>query len=49
MSSQAHLKLQIRELLAHLRVKHLDEFGSYEDGEPLFATAESLLEFREGL
>ena len=42
-------KMQIRELLAHLRVKHLEEFGSYEDGEPLFATAESLLEFREGL
>ena len=42
-------KLQISELLAHLRVKHLEEFGSYEKGEPMFTTAESVLEFREGL
>ena len=42
-------KLQISELLAHLRVKHLEKFGSYEEGEPMFTTAESVLEFREGL
>lgn len=41
-------KLQIRELLAHLRIKHLEEFGSYEEGEPMFTTAKSTLEYREG-
>lgn len=41
-------KLQIREMLAHLRVKHFEEFGSYKDGEPLFTTAEGILEYREG-
>ncbi|MBO4564340.1 MAG: restriction endonuclease [Bacteroidaceae bacterium] len=41
-------KLQIREMLAHLRVKHLEEFGSYEEGEPLFSTAEEVLKYREG-
>lgn len=41
-------KLQIRELLAHLRIKHLEEFGSYEEGEPMFTTAKSILEYREG-
>ena len=41
-------KLQIRELLVHLRVKHLEEFGSYEEGEPMFTTAEIALEYREG-
>ena len=42
-------KLQVRELLAHQRVKHLEEFGSYEEGEPMFTTAEKLLEYRSGL
>lgn len=42
-------KLQIREMLEHLRVKHLEKFGSYEEGEPMFTTAEKVLEFREGL
>lgn len=41
-------KLQIRELLAHLRIKHLEEFGSYEEGESMFTTAEKLIKFREG-
>ena len=41
-------KLKIREMLAHLRVKHLEEFGSYEEGEPMFTMAEDVLEFREG-
>ena len=41
-------KLQIRELLAHLRIKHLEEFGSYEEGEPMFTTAKSILEYRKG-
>ena len=41
-------KLQVRELLTHLRVKHLEEFDSYEEGEPMFTTAESVLEYREG-
>ena len=42
-------KLQVRELLEHLRVKHLEEFGSYEEGEPMFTTAEKVLEYRGGL
>lgn len=41
-------KMQIRELLAYLRVKHLEEFGSYEEGEPMFTTAKNVLEYREG-
>ena len=41
-------KLKIRELLAHLRVKHLEEQGSYEEGEPMFTTAKDVLEYREG-
>lgn len=41
-------KLQIRELLAHLRVKHFEEFKSRVEGEPMFATAEEVLEYREG-
>ena len=41
-------KFQIRELLVHLRVKHLEEFGSYKEGEPMFTTAEKTLEYREG-
>lgn len=41
-------KLHICELIAHLRVKHLEEFGSYEEGEPMFTTAENVLDYREG-
>ena len=42
-------KLKIRELLAHLRVKHLEEEQvSYEKGEPMFTTAEDVLKYREG-
>ncbi|MBR3022584.1 MAG: restriction endonuclease [Bacteroidaceae bacterium] len=41
-------KLRIRELLAFLRKKHLEEFGSYVEGEPLFVNAEKVLEYREG-
>ena len=40
-------KLNIRELLAHLRVKHLEEFGTLEEGEPMFTTAEEVLKFRD--
>ena len=40
-------KLQIRDLMAHLRVKHLEEFGAIEEGEPLFTTAEEVLKFRD--
>lgn len=32
-----------------LKSKHLDKFGSYAPGEPLFATAEEVLGYREGL
>lgn len=42
-------RLKIRELLAHLRVKHLEEEQvSYEKGEPMFTTAEDVLKYREG-
>lgn len=40
-------KIQIRELLTYLRVKHLEEFGSFEDGEPMFTTAEEVLKYRD--
>lgn len=32
-----------------LKGKHLGMFGSYTPGEPLFATAEEVLWYREGL
>ena len=32
-----------------LKGKHLGMFGSYTPGEPLFATAEEVLGYREGL
>ena len=32
-----------------LKVSHLEEFGSYTEHEPLFTTADKLLEYREGL
>ena len=41
-------KLRMRELLAYLREKHAEEFGSYVEGEPMFTTAEKVLEYREG-
>ena len=37
-----------RQLMA-LKGKHLGMFGSYTPGEPLFATAEEVLGYREGL
>lgn len=40
-------KLRMRELLEHLRVKHLERFGGYVKGEPLFAKAEEVMSFRE--
>lgn len=42
-------KLRIADLLATLRQKHLEEFGSYTHGEPLFITAKELIGFRESL
>ena len=42
-------KLQIRKLLADLRLKHNEEFGSFIDGEPMFTTAEKVLEYRKEL
>ena len=41
-------KLDIKALLESLRVKHLGAYDSYTPGEPLFATAEEVLRFREG-
>lgn len=41
-------KLQIRELIAHLRVKHFEEFHSCGKGEPMFTVAEEVLKYREG-
>ena len=41
-------KIQIRNLLEHLRVKQLYQSGNYVVGEPLFTTAEELLKYREG-
>lgn len=41
-------KLDIKGLIEALKSKHLDKFGSYTPGEPLFATAEEVLEYREG-
>ena len=41
-------RLRIAELLRDLKVEHLDEFGFYEEGEPMFTTAEKLLGYREG-
>lgn len=41
-------RLRIADLLRNLKVEHLEEFGSYEEGEPMFTTAEKLMEFREG-
>lgn len=42
-------RLDIKGLLKALKGKHLGMFGSYTPGEPLFATAEEVLGYREGL
>lgn len=42
-------KLRFADLLKDLRADHLKEFNIYYSGEPLFTTAENLLEYREGL
>ena len=42
-------RLDIKGLLMALKGKHLGMFGSYTPGEPLFATAEEVLGYREGL
>lgn len=41
-------KLDIKALLEALKVKHLGAYKSYTPGEPLFATAEEVLAYREG-
>ena len=41
-------KIRIVDLLRDLKVAHRDEFGSYVECEPMFTTAERLLEYREG-
>ena len=41
-------RLRIADLLRNLKVEHLDEYGSYEEGEPMFTTPEKLMEYREG-
>lgn len=42
-------RLDIKGLLMALKGKHLGKIGSYTPGEPLFATAEEVLGYREGL
>lgn len=39
-------RLKITELLRNLKVKHLEQFGSYTEGEPMFTTAEVVLKYR---
>ena len=39
-------QIDIRKLLADLKVLHLKEFNSYVHGEPMFTTAEVLKEYR---
>lgn len=39
-------KLKIVELLNELKVRHLEKFGSYVEGEPMFTTADVVMEFR---
>ena len=41
-------RLNISKLLSDLKVKHLMEFNSYSEGEPLFTTARDLLSYRVG-
>lgn len=40
-------KLRICELLECLQKKHIEEFGSFEKCEPMFATAEEVKEYRD--
>lgn len=41
-------RLNIVELFKELRSRHLDEFGEYVQGEPMFATAKDVLDYRIG-
>lgn len=41
-------RLNISKLLSDLKIKHLMEFNSYSEGEPLFTTARDLLSYRVG-
>ena len=41
-------RLDIVRLIQELKQKHLNEFGSYVQGEPMFATAEEIKQFRTG-
>ena len=41
-------RLNIGKLLPYLKRKHLEEFGSYSEGEPMFTSAKELIQFREG-
>lgn len=42
-------RLRIVDLLNALKRKHLEEFKSYVEGEPMFATAEGVVKYRMGL
>ena len=42
-------RLRIVDLLDALKREHLEEFNSYVEGEPMFATAEDILKYRVGL
>ena len=39
-------KIDIKRLFLDLRAAHLKEFNSYVPGEPMFTTAEKLMEYR---
>ena len=41
-------RLRMPALMGALKIKHLEEFGSYTEHEPLFTTADKLLEYRDG-
>ena len=40
--------LQMAELIRKMKTKHLEEFESYTQNEPMFASAQDVLEFRDG-
>jgi hypothetical protein len=41
-------QLNIKELINHLKTKHLEEFGGYVPNEPLFTSTNVVLRFRNG-
>ena len=39
--------LKFKEMLTAMKIKHFDEFGSYTFGEPMFASAEWVIKYKE--